>query len=82
VGDEYPSAEILGLDLSPIQPLWVPSNVRFMVDDVEEPWLKGENFYDLVHGRHITPAIKDFPTLLKRSFKYVLPALWVNRDNI
>lgn len=25
VGDEYPSAEILGIDLSPIQPSWSAS---------------------------------------------------------
>jgi hypothetical protein len=28
VGDRYPSAEITGLDLSPIQPTWVPPNVK------------------------------------------------------
>ncbi|PMB73726.1 Secondary metabolism regulator LAE1 [Beauveria bassiana] len=27
-GDRYPSAEITGLDLSPIQPTWVPPNVK------------------------------------------------------
>ncbi len=70
MGDEYPSASILGVDLSPIQPLWVPSNVRFVVDDVESLWIEQENFYDLVHGRHITPAIKDFPALIRRAYKY------------
>lgn len=35
VGDLFDSASILGVDLSPIQPEWVPPNVRFMVDDVE-----------------------------------------------
>jgi hypothetical protein len=36
VGDQYPSASILGIDLSPIQPVWVPPNVKFMVDDFED----------------------------------------------
>ncbi|KAM5345217.1 hypothetical protein ACJ41O_011079 [Fusarium nematophilum] len=27
MGDKYPSAEVLGLDLSPIQPVWVPPNI-------------------------------------------------------
>lgn len=69
MGDEYPSAEILGVDLSPIQTEWVPPNVRFMVDDVEDTWLKEDDFYDLVHGRHITPAIKDFPGLIKKAYQ-------------
>jgi hypothetical protein len=75
VGDEYPSAQILGVDLSPIQPIWVPTNVKFMVDDVESPWLDKEDFYDLVHGRHITPAIKNFPALIERAYKYFLPII-------
>ena len=35
VGDEYPEAEVTGIDLSPMQPNWVPPNVKFMVDDAE-----------------------------------------------
>lgn len=27
--DEYPNATVIGTDLSPIQPTWVPPNVRF-----------------------------------------------------
>jgi hypothetical protein len=71
VGDEYPSAQILGIDLSPIQPVWVPPNVKFMVDDAESSWLEPENFYDLIHARHVTQAFKDFPTLLQRAYRYI-----------
>jgi trans-aconitate methyltransferase len=75
VGDEYPSAQILGIDFSPIQPVWVPPNVKFMVDDVESDWLEPENFYDLVHARHVTQAFKDFPTLLERAYKSAQPPI-------
>jgi hypothetical protein len=68
VGDEYPSASILGVDLSPIQPLWMPPNVRFMVDDVESPWLHGRDKFDYVHARHISVAIKNMPKLLERAY--------------
>ena len=71
MGDEYPSAQILGIDLSPIQPNWVPPNVKFMVDDAEDPWLEKEDFYDLVHARHVTQAFKNFPTVLQRAYKSV-----------
>ncbi|KAE8149547.1 S-adenosyl-L-methionine-dependent methyltransferase [Aspergillus avenaceus] len=33
IADEFPSAEVLGVDLSPIQAQWVPPNCRFVVDD-------------------------------------------------
>ncbi|KKY18340.1 putative phosphoethanolamine n [Phaeomoniella chlamydospora] len=38
MGDEYPSAEVIGTDLSPIQPGWVPPNVRFEIDDATQEW--------------------------------------------
>lgn len=33
MGDKYPEAEIIGTDLSPIQPAFVPPNVRFFIED-------------------------------------------------
>jgi len=39
------------------------------VDDVETPGLEIEGFYDLVHGTHVTPTIKDFPALILRGYK-------------
>ncbi|KAH6721202.1 S-adenosyl-L-methionine-dependent methyltransferase, partial [Leptodontidium sp. MPI-SDFR-AT-0119] len=35
IEDEYPSASVLGIDVSPIQPVWAPPNVKFMVDNFE-----------------------------------------------
>ena len=67
VGDQYPSATVNGVDLSPIQPSWVPPNVKFTVDDLESPWLKPENYFDYVHGRHIVMAIKNWPKLMQRA---------------
>lgn len=67
VGDEYPEAEVIGIDLSPIQPSWVPPNVKFMVDDAEAEWLFGADTFDLVHARFMCMAIKDWPRLLSRA---------------
>jgi hypothetical protein len=71
VGDQYPSAEVLGVDLSPIQPEWVPTNVKFMVDDVESSWLKPADHFDYIHARHTVMAIKDWPKLMERVFEYI-----------
>ena len=35
---DHPEAEVIGLDLSPIQPSWVPPNCKFEVDDFELEW--------------------------------------------
>jgi trans-aconitate methyltransferase len=74
VGDQYPSANINGVDLSPIQPEWVPPNVKFMVDDVESPWLCPKDYYDYIHARHIVMAIKDWPKLMSNILEYIAPS--------
>ncbi len=48
VADEYPGEpEVTGIDLSPIQPTWVPPNVRFYVDDAESEWDERDDSIDL-----------------------------------
>lgn len=75
MADEYPSAEIIGNDLSPIQPSWVPPNVRFLVDDVEEPW--GDPLpYDFIQCRYMAGSIKNWPGLVQRIFDHLKPGGW------
>ncbi|KAH8600963.1 S-adenosyl-L-methionine-dependent methyltransferase [Bisporella sp. PMI_857] len=44
--DAYPSAEVIGLDLSPIQPQWLPPNLTFHIDDHLRPggWIELTDF--------------------------------------
>lgn len=82
MGDKYSSANILGIDLSPIQPGWVPPNVRFMVDDAESEWLQPPNYFDYVHMRHTIMAIKDWPKLMKQAFDHIRPGGWMELQEI
>ncbi|KAI4594494.1 hypothetical protein KJ359_008283 [Pestalotiopsis sp. 9143b] len=75
-GDKYPSAEVLGIDLSPIQPVWIPPNVKFIIDDCEEEWLNGDNF-DLVHMRFMSPVLKDVLKMCSQSFANLKPGGWI-----
>ena len=52
VADEYPSAGVVGLDLSPIQPTLVPSNAEFIVEDVNQGIGFSDASIDLVHSRY------------------------------
>lgn len=77
LGDEHPNAaEIVGNDLSPIQPQWCPPNVRFVVDDVEMDWVDPKPF-DLVHCRYMAGGIKDWPRLTKQIFNSLKPGGYV-----
>jgi hypothetical protein len=46
----FPSAGIIGTDLSPIQPAFVPPNCRSEVDDAEDEWVFLQKF-DYIHCR-------------------------------
>ncbi|KAJ9150145.1 S-adenosyl-L-methionine-dependent methyltransferase [Coniochaeta hoffmannii] len=76
VADRYPSAAVVGVDLSPIQPTWVPQNLKFFVDDIEDGWVNGDG-WDLVHLRCITPWLKDKDTLFGRAYENLKPGGWV-----
>ncbi|KAJ5936703.1 hypothetical protein N7466_003153 [Penicillium verhagenii] len=76
--DSYPSAEVMGTDLSPIQPSWVPPNLRFHVDDAESPWLFSANRpFDFIHARDLGGAIADWPRLLLQAHEHLRPGGWV-----
>ncbi|KAK2765305.1 methyltransferase domain-containing protein [Colletotrichum kahawae] len=54
-GDEHPEAEVLGNDLSAVQPSLVPPNVRFEIDDVEDEWTHSQPF-QYIHSRNLGPG--------------------------
>ncbi|TDZ15455.1 Secondary metabolism regulator LAE1 [Colletotrichum orbiculare MAFF 240422] len=82
MADRYPSASVLGVDLSPIQPDWVPPNVRFEVDDVEAEWVHPPDHFDYIHSRHTVMAIKDWPRLLQRSMEHLKPGGWIELQEL
>ena len=67
VGDRYPNARVRGMDVSPIQPIWVPPNVEFLVDDCESEWVIRD--CDLVHFRFMTVILKDVPKVLQHTYR-------------
>ncbi|KAH7353554.1 S-adenosyl-L-methionine-dependent methyltransferase [Plectosphaerella cucumerina] len=71
-GDEHPEAEITGIDLSPIQPSFVPPNVRFIVDDYEDDWIYSEPF-QYIHSRMNNSSISDWQTYIRRAYENLSP---------
>jgi hypothetical protein len=57
---------VRGIDLSPIQPAWVPPNVDFLMDDCEKDWL--DNDCDFVHFRFMVIILKDVLTVLENAY--------------
>ncbi|KAM0548412.1 hypothetical protein ACHAPJ_009898 [Fusarium lateritium] len=70
--DEFPAAEILGTDLSPIQPPWTPPNCVFEVDDFESEWLFRQPF-DYIHARELEGCISNSKLFFERVLKSLVP---------
>ncbi|RPA84842.1 S-adenosyl-L-methionine-dependent methyltransferase [Ascobolus immersus RN42] len=76
MGDLYPECEIIGTDLSPIQPVFVPPNVSFEVDNWEDEWLFGRKF-DMIHMRMLQGAVKDFDVIFTKAYDALAPGGWI-----
>jgi hypothetical protein len=50
----------------------VPPNVKFEVDDCEEPWTFNTPF-DFIHARYLSGAIKDWPALIRQCYHNTAP---------
>ncbi|CRG86025.1 hypothetical protein PISL3812_03028 [Talaromyces islandicus] len=68
----YPSAEVIGTDVSPIQPSWVPPNLSFQMDDAEADWTFSRKF-DLIHFQSLNGCIRDWKRLLSQAYENILP---------
>ncbi|KAI5793948.1 S-adenosyl-L-methionine-dependent methyltransferase, partial [Pyronema domesticum] len=77
MADEYPSAEVIGVDLSPIQPAWVPPNCRFEVDDVERDWTFRSDYFHFIHARNLAQAIDNWPQLMDQIYRCTVPGGYV-----
>lgn len=77
--DKYPSAEVLGTDLSPIQPSLVPPNLKFEIDDFTEPWLYRKESFDFIHARSLYGSVADWPKFYKEVLLHLKPGAYLEQ---
>ena len=77
VAESLPDTEIIGTDLSPIQPPWVPPNVKFEVDDAEQEWTYPKDHFDLVHTRIMNAFLQNWDRFLKQAYDHLKPGGWM-----
>ncbi|KAI9821738.1 MAG: hypothetical protein M1827_002319 [Pycnora praestabilis] len=75
--DMYPSAQVIGTDISAIQPSWVPANCQFEIDDAESDWTFARDSFDFIHNRNFVCAIRDWKKLVKQTFDHLKPSGWM-----
>ncbi|GAB1318250.1 Methyltransferase [Madurella fahalii] len=70
--DLHPQSEVIGVDLSPIQPTFVPANCSFEVDDLEKEWTWSKPF-DFIFCRMPIGSFISFPDIIKKSYDQLEP---------
>ena len=76
MADKFPNAAIIGTDISPIQPAWVPPTVSFQIDDAQQEWTWPINHFDFIHTRNLEGCISDWSDLQAKAFKHLKPGGW------
>lgn len=78
MAERFPTAEVVGVDLSPIQPNSAPSNCKFFVDDLESEWTyTHQEAFDYIHGRAMGGAVADWPRILQQAYQHLKPGGWI-----
>jgi ubiquinone/menaquinone biosynthesis C-methylase UbiE len=77
LADEHPSAEVIGVDISPTQPELVPPNCRFELDDVCSPWTFPLNHFDFIHVRCLFGSVADWPQLYREIYDHLEPGGYI-----
>lgn len=75
MGELFLNAKITGIDLSAIQPDWVPKNVKFHIDDAESSWVR-ENKYNFIFARYLAASIGDWLKLVENACADLNPNGW------
>lgn len=77
MADTFPNAQVVGVDIAPVESTWLPPNCEFRICDVEQEWSCPLESYDFIHGRELHLSIRDWPALLTRSFDHLTPGGWL-----
>lgn len=77
MGEKYPECEVVGTDISAIQPAAVPHNVYFEIDDAELEWTRPEDSADLIHMRHMAGAFSDWKYIYEQCFQTLKPGGYI-----
>ncbi|KAK2669112.1 hypothetical protein RAB80_014638 [Fusarium oxysporum f. sp. vasinfectum] len=79
--DAHPEAEVIGVDLSPGQPTFVPPNCSFEIDDLEKEWTWSKTF-DFIFCRMTTGSFADNFNIVENAFNQLQPGGYFEAQDI
>jgi SAM-dependent methyltransferase len=75
--EEFPDCEVVGTDISPIQPEWAPRNCSFEIEDCTQLWTFEDDYFDYVHIRILFGSIPDWDALFAEAYRVTKPGGWI-----
>ncbi|KAI8396439.1 hypothetical protein FOFC_20987 [Fusarium oxysporum] len=81
LADNNPGIDVIGIDIVPIQPNWIPPNVKFQIDDCEQEWTFKESSIDYIHARGLNGNVNR-TRLTRTVFKTLKPGGVVEFDEM
>ncbi|KAK5656767.1 hypothetical protein OQA88_4315 [Cercophora sp. LCS_1] len=79
--DQFPGAQVIGTDITPIQPLWLPPNCKFELDDATLDWTYKEDQFDFIHIRYLVGSIGDWVKLYQQAYRALKPGGWLEHTD-
>ncbi|KAK1987641.1 methyltransferase [Colletotrichum cereale] len=75
MGEQYPLARIMGIDISAaLLPTTVPPNVAFEVEDATDDWARDRDSLDFVHVRNLVGGgVPDWRALFQQAYEHLKP---------
>ncbi|RSL44935.1 hypothetical protein CEP53_010987 [Fusarium sp. AF-6] len=81
LADQHPQAQVVGVDLSPIQPAFLPPNCTFEIDDLEKEWTWKTPF-DFIFCRMMTGSFADPKAMAKKVYNGLSAEGWYEIQDI
>lgn len=81
LAEQHPNAQVIGTDLSDIQPKSRLPNCSFILEDSDEEWLFGTTdnpiLFDYVHLKYVITCFTDPKRIMNHAFKNMKPGGWI-----
>ncbi|KAH7305264.1 S-adenosyl-L-methionine-dependent methyltransferase [Stachybotrys elegans] len=69
----WPNTQIIATDLVLPQSMSTLPNLTFQKHDADSPWPFEEGCFDFIHGRMLASGIHDWPGLLEKTYRFLVP---------
>ncbi|KAK3493031.1 S-adenosyl-L-methionine-dependent methyltransferase [Neurospora hispaniola] len=82
IATEFPSASVIGTDISAVQPTFAPPNLSFQIDDAQLDWTFPPKHFDFIHCRFLYGGIDDWAKLYRQAYTHLKPGGWFQNVEI